>query len=446
MKPDTNNIMDWLREVEGWPLSDAEKTAYGFGAADFHYMPRTTNQKRQIAVYSEIDPSFALSRYTKAVDHLPEITRNGWEIGMKEIFEKLQNSGEKLIMWYPMDELIAAWDALPNPKPIKHPMEILVAAYRRRPVVVQQETRADRRIMPKVVGPSQERERGMLMFGGLLDGRREADLPLFPEIPQHRLRVSLIEIYDATGAPVRSRGKGAPVEARLIIRGGFLAVRQQDRHLPVVRIAMTVQELLDGLYPSTPRRLRQHWPKIETALRSMHNFTVTFDGGRWFPMTLRHLPGPYGSIPTLQDRVLIEVALPPGAETGASVDLPYLDQQGLISGPVYFAYLAARSLVWIPGITRRRGAGRNGRRWGWSSNPQDYPVLSLADQRRLAFGDRDSKNRSKDTIMAPWTSLPDVEAIPDSVDRTGGAKGIRIIPAEAEAAVAAARRMHNRGV
>ena len=32
----------------------------------------------------------------------------------------------------------------------------------------------------------------------------------------------LLEIVDATGVPLRSRGRGAPIEARLIVRGGLL--------------------------------------------------------------------------------------------------------------------------------------------------------------------------------------------------------------------------------
>ena len=84
-------------------------------------------------------------------------------------------------------------------------------------MTVKTEGRADRRILPvvRVVGPPPERERGML-FGGLVDDRpRTADLSLFPDLEPERPRVLLLEIVDRTGVPIRSKGRGAPLEARL---------------------------------------------------------------------------------------------------------------------------------------------------------------------------------------------------------------------------------------
>ena len=220
------------------------------------------------------------------------------------------------------------------------------------PVEVEAETRADRRIMPvlQVVGSSPERERGML-FGGLVDDRpRVADLPLFPELEPTRYRVPLLEIVDATGVPLRSRGRGAPIEARLIVRGGLMMIRPEDRGRTTVRIAVTVGELLDGLYP-TKRRIAQNWPKIEAALLTARDFTVPdATGGRWFPMALRRLPAERldGAPPALDDLVVVDLAPPPGATTGPSVDLPALDLMGVSSGPDWYAYIAARSLIWRP--------------------------------------------------------------------------------------------------
>ena len=51
------------------------------------------------------------------------------------------------------------------------------------------------------------------------------------------------------GVPLRSPGHGAPIEARLIVRGGLLMIRPKDRGLAVVRIAVKVGGLLDGLSP-----------------------------------------------------------------------------------------------------------------------------------------------------------------------------------------------------
>ena len=111
-----------------------------------------------------------------------------------------------------LSDLVIASEAAGRPRA---PLFALIDAW---PVPTDHETRADRRIMPalRVVGPSTERERGRLMFGGLLDGRpREAALILFPEHEPQRYEVPLLEIAERAGLPFRSRGKGAPVESRL---------------------------------------------------------------------------------------------------------------------------------------------------------------------------------------------------------------------------------------
>ena len=341
----------------------------------------------------------------------------------------------------------AAWCALPDPRP-RHPLAPLVDAWQRlAPVPVEAETRADRRIMPalRVVGPSPERERGTL-FGGLVEDRRPPELPLFPEHEPERLRVPLLELVDASGVPLRSRGRGAPIEARLIVRGGLLMIRPQDRGRTTVRVSVTVGELLAGLYPVADkrghRRLAQHWPKIEAALRSARDFTITdATGGRWFPMALRRLPSADG-VPDPADLVVIDLAPPPGmAAGGSTIDLPALDRLGLRSGPAWYAYIAARSLVWQPGTTRRP-APKAGRRWVWSANPTDYPVLTLADLRRFAFGTTDKGDRARAAILAPWEGLPDVVMVPNQTDPRTGIRGYRLLPAEAAVAV---RRAYTTG-
>ena len=224
-------------------------------------------------------------------------------------------------------------------------------------------------------------------------GDRDPTLPLFPDHEPARHRVPLLEIMDASGLPLRNRGKGAPLEARVVVRGGLLMVRPEDRGREYVRVAVSVGELLDGLYP-TKRRPSQHWPQIEAALRRARDFTITdADGGRWFPMALRRLPpdGPSG-YPDLRDLVLIDLAPPPGmAGSGSPIDLPALDRMGVKSGPQWRAYIAARTLVWVPGKTRRPVPRAPGQ-FTWSGGPDDYPVLTLDDLRLLAFGD-DGKHR-----------------------------------------------------
>ena len=146
-------------------------------------------------------------------------------------------------------------------------------------------------------------------------------------------------------------------------------------------------------------------------------------------MALRRLP----AAPDVDDLVVLDLAPPPGATTGPSVNLPALDLMGVSSGPEWYAYIAARSLVWKPGKTRRpvpRVAGR----YGWSADPNDYPVLTLADLRRFTYGANDEKHRMRAEIIAPWSTLPDVVLVQNQTDTRTGIRGYRLLPAEATAA------------
>ena len=334
----------------------------------------------------------------------------------------------------------ATWGALPAAERPRHPLALLVDAWQRMaPVAVDAEKRADRRIMPtvRVIGPAPERERGM-NFGGLIEDRpRTAELSLFPELEPTRYRVPLLEIVERT-VPIRSQGKGAPIEARLLVRGGLLMIRSEDRGRPVVRIAVTVRELLDGLWPpyhdkrgKLVRRDDKNWPRLLDALYRARDWHVPdAEGGRWFPMALRRLPPGADSMPAREALVVIDLAPVPGAMSGPSVDLPWLDRMGVKSGPRWFAYIAGRSLIWLPGTTRRPVPKTGGKVYGWSRNPDDFPVLTLADLRRFGFGERDAaKNRTLSEILAPWQALPDL-TLTEATDERSGLHGWRLMPTD----------------
>ena len=337
----------------------------------------------------------------------------------------------------PVATVHGAWRALLPPRPAP-PLAPLVADWQRHaPPTVEPERRADRRLLPalQVVGPSVERERGARLFGGLLDGRdatpADSTLPLWPA--PARYRVPLLDLSEAAGAPLRSTGKGAPLDLRLLVHA-VLAVGHEDRGLPVVRMAVTVGDLLDGLYPRggdrPQRRMAEYWPKVEAALMRLRDYVVPdADDGRWFIAALRRMPSAAGVVPASMDApVLLDVSLPPSwSPNGPPVALPWLTAAGVRSGPLYRAYIASQTLLWQPGRTRRPVPGARGR-WGWSRNPADFPVLTVDDLRALAFGRGDAKNRTRAELVKPWEKLPGVCIEADATDPRTGAVGWRLLP------------------
>ena len=320
--------------------------------------------------------------------------------------------------------------ARPTDERGSHPLEQLVREWQETPRIVDTETRRDRRILPKVqVMPAHpDREHGML-FGGLTDGRRapETELPLLPQFSE-RNRVAILDIVDAAGLPIMAKGKGAPLALRFGIRS-LLTVKPQDRHRDSVRLAVTLGELAAGLYPTRWRN--RDWPRLRNVLLEARNYGMLIDDGRslWFPWAVRRLPAEQA--PSMDDLVVIDLAFPPGSAEGPLIDLAALDQLGVESAPRYRAYLAVHSLNWQNGVTRVPVSRAHGQ-WRWARDAAKYPVLTLKERRRLAFGDDDRKHRTTAEIEAAFADLPGLVVVEqDAKDPRGGVTGWRIMPAEA---------------
>lgn len=317
-----------------------------------------------------------------------------------------------------------------NSGAVPHPVASTVRAWQTRPVSVEPDTRQDRRILPavRIVEARPERQRGML-FGGLLEGRDpNPKLPMFEAEPV-RKSVAILELADASGVPVMAKGRGAPLPARLFVRSA-LAVKLEDRRRESVRMALTLRELRDGLFPNG-WRVGQHWPALKAALIGARDYTIRLpDDGRWFMLALRRLPSedPRGA-PSLDAHVVIDLAFPPGASDGPIIDLPVVDALSVESAPRWRAYIAGHTLIWEPGKTRRRPGHRA--RFVWSRDPNDYPVVTREDRKRLAFGEKDRKNRTRAEIDAAWRDLPGLDMMERVIDRRTGEVGWRIMPSDA---------------
>jgi len=309
-------------------------------------------------------------------------------------------------------------------------LALLTLVVEEMPHEITPEPRKDRRIFPVVRSGAliPERQRGML-FGGLLEGRDPSpELPLFEAVPI-RKSVAILDLADAAGVPIMARGQGAPLPARLFVRAG-LAVQPGDRKRQSIRMAITVRQLRDGLYPNG-WRIGKHWSDLKAALIGARDYTIRLpDGGLWFMLALRKLPSEdkHGK-PRLDDHVVLDMAFPPNSSDGPVIDLPTLDALSVKSAPRWRAYIAAHALTWEPGKTRRRHPET--RRFIWSRNPADYPILTFDDRRRLAFGETDRKNRTREDVDAPWRDLPGLMTIEQAYDQRTGEAGWRIMPHEA---------------
>ena len=129
-----------------------------------------------------------------------------------------------------------------------------------------------------------------------------------------------------------------------------------------------------------------------------------------------------------EDEIRFPVMHPPGAN-GRGPILSTTDLAALRakSGPRYRAYIAAHSLIWHPGVTRRRHP--KGRGWGWSRDLADCPVLAAEDRDRLAYATAGERwKRSRAAKDAVWEKLPGIRILDRAADTPDGRRGWRIAP------------------
>ena len=347
-----------------------------------------------------------------------------------------------LIVWWEAEYLQAVWLAKPEPRP-RHPLAPIVAAWLDRPREVEAETRPDKRILPHITGGDEHpaREVGML-FAGLHEDRRieQPELPLWEGTPG-RKRVPVLDVVDAAGVPVVQRG-GAPIPLRLFVRT-LSAVPMEQRGEPSTRLVVKLKDLLDALWPKTEAGVRgwrpgKHWPELQRTLESVSQYAIHDGKGRWFPLALRYMPDSL----RLDDDVVLDVAFPRRSTSGPVVALPVMDRLMVQSAARWRAFIAAHCIAWVPGSTRvpvmRKGPGGRMVKAGgrtWTRDVDAYPVLTLEDRRRLAFGaDRHDYGRAK--VDAAFRDLPGLVVLDEAAqDERHGEAGFRIVPEEAAAAI-----------
>ena len=315
-------------------------------------------------------------------------------------------------------------------------------------------------ILPRItvgaVNPA--REHGELLLA--TDGRpglRKSVLPLFPELADDDAIVPLLELADAaTGDRAVAGGHGAAHELRLVFE--TLTALPPGGYAGGVPVAYTVEDLLRAFYRGGAASMYRSgdrpgdWAQIRAACQWIDRAALPWrvpsgNVQSWFLMRLRTLPG---ERPARSDPVVFEVALPPGIGHGPTVNRPALREAGRVSSPAFRIGLAVPTLTWIPGVTRYKLQARRGKPpWLWIGDASHYPVLSLRDRRRIAFGpDATPRNRSGPKVDRVWRKAAAAAGVvildTEAVERSGK-RGWRVVPAEAAAAIQTARKKGRNG-
>ncbi len=337
----------------------------------------------------------------------------------------------------PLSEIHARWIDEGEERG-RHPFTPIVRAWINRPRKVRAEARADP-ILPAIsVREHPARTSGRLAFGGVWqesDGLPDGQLPLIPAPTGPR--VPLLEVADWRGGPIMARGRGAPLDLRLLV--GACIMTPHGARGAQYRLAVTVRELRDFLFPHGWRRGRD-WPRIRKALRRAHGFEIPgrfeWEGGRtvcgWIPF---RLAGGAGEGAALGDTVLIDVELPPGSASGPPIDRGELARLGVESAPRFRAYIAAQSVAWLPGKTRVPHPGGGPPRL-WTGDRSKYPVLTAANRDRLAYGASDTaRTYGRTKADKAWEALPGVDILDRERLTPEGARGWLIVPEDAADAI-----------
>ena len=168
----------------------------------------------------------------------------------------------------------AAWQrARDGGATVPHPLGPLVLECQNRPQPA--EWKRHDPILPRITvgAPGPERERGERLLSCLAPTKQE-QLPLLQELhpDDAAAAVPLLELADAHGAQSIARGRGAPLDLRLVVES-VLSVSYELRERESVRIAWTVDELLAAAFPNGYHLARSgrrpgDWTRMRAAVLS----------------------------------------------------------------------------------------------------------------------------------------------------------------------------------
>ena len=295
------------------------------------------------------------------------------------------------------------------------------------------------RILPSV-REAPEREAGRLLAAigrGEVEPPKQASLFTLDHDPKALIRrVPLLSLVDATGAPIMAQGRGASLGFRVPLHA-LISMDETTRRAGGGLLVLTVRELRDALFGGSWARRRSNtrpddWQRTRAALFAADAARIPLpDGGTARLFALWREPG---DRPGLDAKIVLEVRIPTEASAGAMVDAEVVNRLGRDSAPKLRAYIGVQSVAWNVGVTRVPHPKTG--RFGWTGDPEKYPVLTPQDRRDFAFGIGDTKPRTAAKRDDPFKTAPGIVVIDrDAVDRSRGVRGWRIVPAAAADAI-----------
>ena len=289
-----------------------------------------------------------------------------------------------------------------------------------------------------------ERERGKLLAGLVPFGEepKPGILPMYPDPPEAIIhRVPLLSMVDASGAPIMAQGQGAPLGLRIPVEC-LLAISNKDRKTERATIAITVGELERWLFPRKGfvhkggGKRPSDWSRTREALLGIHEQMIRLPGdGTVIPRYWRLviLRGEPGRDCNKNDKIIFDIAVPPGAASGPEINRMMMRILGARSAPKYRAFIAVQCASWRLGGKRgTRSYNPRAKTYSWSTDPTRYPIYNLEDRRRLAFGP-DSHGRTIKKVDEAFEDTDGVEVLDKAAkDERTGKEGWRIVPAKAK--------------
>ena len=219
-----------------------------------------------------------------------------------------------------------------------------------------------------------------------------------------------LRLYSDAGGLDRARGHGAPLPKRIwwaAIANTPIAARERDGS---IRLTTTLRDLNDWLYPGGRWRSR-NLDRLRRALLEVDGTRIIWERREWRIVGVDALPD---ASTRLDDPLPLRVAMPPGSDRGALIDLPKMYKAGTVSGPVFDAWIRLAYLwdaakgrnggkrVYVTRLKVRRDdrdrlidaagniiAGPDPAR-PWRERrgvPADKPVMSWRDSRAVVVGE-----------------------------------------------------------